>query len=108
MIVYNVTVHVQEQVENAWLDYMLGEHLADVLATGCFLDARLSKLLLNEPQGGITYSVQYTAHDQESLERYQSEFAQKLQADHVARFGEQCLAFRTSMQVIAHIPASNP
>jgi len=37
MIMYNVTVMVEESLSNDWLDWMNQTHIPDVMATGFFL-----------------------------------------------------------------------
>lgn len=102
MRVYNVTVHVEPNIEMEWLDYMVNEHIPDVMNTGCFTHARISKLESDQDQGGISYSIQYTADSKEQLQKYHANYALKLQSDHAHKFGQKCLAFRTEMQVVAH------
>ena len=45
MIIYNVTVNVDEDVLNSWLDWMTKNHIPDVLDTGLFIECKLSKIL---------------------------------------------------------------
>ena len=59
MIIYNVTVNIEDDVHDEWLAWMKQNHIPDVLATGKFTDARICKLLVDEQQG-TTYTVQYT------------------------------------------------
>lgn len=107
MLIYNVTVHVEAAIENQWLEYMLNTHIPDVMATGCFLGARICKLISDQDQGGISYSIQYTIEKEENWNAYQHQFAPKLQSEHIQKFGNQCLAFRTQMEVIAEFPRLN-
>ena len=58
MIIYNVTVKVDNSIAGAWLDWMKKEHIPDLMRTGLFLDYRLSKLLEQDETEGITYTVQ--------------------------------------------------
>ena len=102
MRVYNVTVHVEPGIEDAWLEYMLNRHIPDVINTGCFIQARISKLDSNQDQAGISFSIQYTAESKEKLMHYLQNFAPNLQAEHLKKFGQKCLAFRTEMEVIAN------
>ena len=59
MIIYNVTINIDETVHDKWIDWMRNKHINDVLATGLFISARLVKVLVDEDMGGVTYSVQY-------------------------------------------------
>jgi hypothetical protein len=102
MIIYNVTVNVNEEIQEDWLRWMNQEHIPDVLQTGCFLDARISRLLQIEEMGGITYSIQYSLESEDQLERYRVEHATRLQALHSKKFNGKFAAFRTVMEVVGH------
>ncbi|MCE2685764.1 MAG: DUF4286 family protein [Cryomorphaceae bacterium] len=99
MIIYNVTVSIDQAVEQDWLNWMRVQHIPAVLQTGCFLESRLSRVN-GEEDGGCTYSVMYLAPDQEALDHYQTEFAPALQQDHAARYQGRFAAFRTTLQLI--------
>ncbi len=85
-----------------WVDWMQNKHIADVLATGCFKENRMSKMLIPEdPEGdGETYSLQYLCSDMATLQRYQKEFAPALQAEHTAKFEGHFVAFRSIMELL--------
>ena len=99
MILYNVTVNVDGSVHNEWLTW-IKEHIPQVLATGKFIDAKLTKVLVEEEMGGTTYSVQYKAHSREALDAYYAEDAERLRGDGLKRFADKTLAFRTELEVI--------
>lgn len=101
MIIYNVTINIDDSVHNEWLHWMQTKHIADVLATGKFVSARMVKVLVEEEMGGQTYSVQYTADSREKLESYYSENAPELREEGLARFGSKMLAFRTELELIS-------
>lgn len=99
MVIYNVTVSIDQAVANDWLHWMRTKHIPDVLATACFLECRLSRVN-GEEEGGQTYSVMYLAPDQTTLEHYQAQFAPALQKDHMDRYQGKFAAFRTTLNVI--------
>ena len=70
MIIYNVTINVSEEVHDEWLTWMKQEHIPQMLDTGKFINAIMTKVLVEEPMGGVTYSVQYKAESKAMLERY--------------------------------------
>lgn len=99
MIIYNVTISIDQQVVIDWLEWMRSKHIPDVLKTGCFLECKLSKLNGHE-EGGVSYSVMYLALNQDALDRYQNEYAGALQKEHLLRFEGKFAAFRTTLSVI--------
>ena len=98
MIIYNVTVNIDEDVHDDWFDWMTNVHIKDVMDTGLFLEARFSRILAEE-EGGRSYSIQYLCKDMETLDKYQHEFAPKLQRDHTSRYEGKFVAFRTLLRV---------
>ena len=99
MIIYNVTINVDADIHNQWLVW-IKEHIPKVLATGKFKDAKLTKVLVEEELGGITYSIQYRAHSREALDAYYAEDANRLRQEGLKRFADKTLAFRTELEVI--------
>ncbi|MBT8307640.1 MAG: DUF4286 family protein [Maribacter sp.] len=100
MYIYNVTTNIDESVHDQWLKWMKEVHIPDVLATGKFLSAKICKVLVEEELGGITYSVQFTTLDKETLQSYYDNNAAKLQLDAMKLFPNKFVAFRTELEVI--------
>lgn len=99
MIIYNVTVNVDETIHEEWLIW-INEHIPLVLATGKFTEAKLTKVLVEEEMGGTTYSVQYRAKSRDDLDAYYREDAKKLRQDGLTRFADKTLSFRTELEII--------
>ncbi|HFA50143.1 MAG TPA: DUF4286 family protein [Bacteroidetes bacterium] len=101
MIIYNVTVKVENSIQNEWLKWMEEKHIPAVMATGCFTKNKIMRLL--EPpadEQGTTYAVQYFCKDMETLQHYSKQHAPALQADHMERYKGKYVAFRTVMEVV--------
>ena len=99
MILYNVTVKIENNAHDDWLDWMKNVHIPDVLKTGLFEDHKLCRILHDE-QDGKTYAIQYFCKDMDTFRRYQSQFATQLQAEHQKRYNNKYVAFRTLMEVL--------
>jgi hypothetical protein len=99
MIIYNVTVSVDQHVHEEWVLWMKNTHIPDVMATGLFLNSRLVRVLAEE-EGGVTYAVQYTTADMATYERYKNEHAPRLQAETLRLYGGRFHAFRTLLEVL--------
>ena len=99
MIIYNVTVNIDESIHEEWLKW-IKNHIPGVLATGKFIDARLTKVLVEEETGGTTYAIQYKAKSRESLDNYYQNDAAKLKQEGLLKFADKMLAFRTELEII--------
>lgn len=107
MILYNVTINIDESLHNKWLQWMKTKHINDVLATGKFTSARLIKVLVDEETGGVTYAVQYTTDSKDTLQRYYNEDAPRLREEGIKLFGDKMLAFRTELELIEEFFQNN-
>jgi hypothetical protein len=99
MILYNVTVSIDPAIHEDWLQWMREIHIPEVIATGCFHEARLSRIQ-GEEEGGMTFSVMYFSPNESLYEKYKSEFAPVLQKKHGEKYAGKFAAFRTILNVI--------
>jgi len=99
MIIYNVTANIDESVEADWLIW-IKEHIPQVLGTGKFEKATLSKVLVEEDMGGVTYSVQYRSYSREALDAYYREDADKHRLEGLKRFADKMLTFQTELEIL--------
>jgi len=104
MIIYNVTINVEDSIHYDWL-FWIKPHIKEVLATGKFISAKMTKVLVEEEMEGTNYSIQYTAKSRADLEAYYAEDAPRLQKTGIEKFGTKMLAFRTELQVIEEFHA---
>jgi hypothetical protein len=80
---------------------MKHKHIAEVMATGVFHNYRMSRMIGLEEDDGITYSVQYGLDSVAQLNDYFQKFAAHLQQEHIDKFKDKFVAYRTVMEVIA-------
>lgn len=107
-VIYNVTVKVNKVVAGRWLEWLSREHVPEVLATGCFTNARIVQLLEVDDEEGPTYAIQYTAPDQQRYEKYISEFANNMRSKSFEKWGDNFIAFRSVMEVLQNLTAKTP
>lgn len=98
MIIYNVTVSIDEDVHEDWLSWMQETHVPDVMRTGLFSESRISRILAEE-EGGISYSIMYHCESMDTFNRYEAEFAPALRDAHGKRYNGKFAAFRTLLEV---------
>ncbi|TXI84125.1 MAG: DUF4286 family protein [Crocinitomicaceae bacterium] len=99
MILYNVTVSIDPAIAEDWVNWMRTNHIPDVMATGCFVESRISRVH-GEEEGGETYAITYLSPSQEKMDEYQQQHAPLLQKDHSERYVGKFAAFRTILSVI--------
>lgn len=99
MIIYSVTINIEDSVELDWLEWMKKEHIPQVLDTGLFTDHRIFKVLTRqEDETGQTYNIQYECKSVNDFEEYQEKHAMALQKEHSERYEGKFFAFRTILE----------
>ena len=100
MIIYNVTINIDDSVHDKWLAWMMEKHIPEMMETGKFYKAKIVKVLVVEEMGGTTYSIQYFTENKETLEAYYTEDAPKMREEGQKLFGDKMLAFRTELELL--------
>lgn len=100
MIIYNVTIQLQHNIEEAWVSWMKETHIPDVMNTNCFEKFQMVKLLEIDETDGVTYAVQYYASNYLNYKYYTENFAKQLQQQSFDEWGNQFIAFRSIMQIV--------
>jgi len=98
-IIYNVTVNIDDSVHDDWLEWMKTEHIPEVMSTGCFIENKICKILVNE-EAGTSYSIQYTCVSMDDLQEYQKQHATRLQKKHSEKYKDRFTAFRTLLEIV--------
>lgn len=102
MILYNVTLNVDEEINEEWLNWMKETHLPEVMATRKFISFDMYKIQNhNENDKGNNYSVQYFANSLSDYRDYAYNFAPALKQKTLEKFGDKVIAFRTLLEKIA-------
>jgi hypothetical protein len=100
MIIYNVTIKVEQTIADAWLNWLLNEHIPEVLKTNCFTDYKVVRLLEVDDSEGPTYAIQYHAASKADYNRYIEQYADQMRRKSFGKWGDRFIAFRSVMQVV--------
>ena len=101
MIIYNVTINIEDDIHNDWVAWMKGSHIPDVMNTGYFVEYKICKVLSTQAdETGHTYAIQYTCNSIDDLNEYQKKHAPRLQEEHSTRYKGKFVAFRTLLKVV--------
>lgn len=98
MIIYNVTLRVDNSIVTEWLEWMKAEHMPAVMATGLFTEKRLARLLEQDELEGVTFVAQYCCNGLTEYNTYISQYSQQLRDESFRKFGDKFIAFRTLME----------
>jgi hypothetical protein len=99
-IIYNVTNKVDAAIADAWLHWLLQEHIPAIMQTGCFSSYKVVRLLEVDDTEGPTYAVQYSADSKADYNRYITVYAPAMRQKSYNKWGDRFIAFRSVMQVV--------
>lgn len=100
MLIYNVTIKVDESIASDWLQWMQQEHIPRIMDTGCFSEFKVVRLLDIDDSEGPTYAVQYFASTMDDYQLYQRQHAPRIRKESIDKWGDRFIAFRTLMEVV--------
>ena len=98
MIFYEVTAIPEPDVREVYEHYMRTKHVADVLASGCFVSARIGVT------GEGLYRTTYVAATRGDLERYLADHAPRLRADFAEHIPRGVQLSREILEVLQEWP----
>ncbi len=101
MIIYNVTIKVDTEIADNWASWMKDEHIPDLLQTGKIQDARLCRLIDDQPgEDAVTYVAQYSCNTMADYDAYIDAYATEMRERAFKAWGNKFVAFRTVMEVL--------
>ncbi|MFD2999967.1 DUF4286 family protein [Pontibacter toksunensis] len=100
MILYNITVNIENDVASNWLQWMKEVHIPEVMSKGYFLNNQVARLINEIDNGGTTYAVQYYCRSMADLEEYQRDHAPALDSKHMERYEGKYVIFSSMLEVV--------
>jgi hypothetical protein len=100
MFIYNVTTKVDWSISDAWVEWMLKEHMPALLETNCFIQYQLLRLHEQDDTEGPTYVAQYFAESKALYNRYLDLYANDFATIAIEKWKDGFIDFRTLLEVI--------
>lgn len=100
MLLYNETVGIDKEVEQAWLLWMRETYLPSMMATGMFIDSKIYRILHDNEDGTISYSIQYFSPSIDHIQKYLDEYAPQIGEAHRQKFANKHVIFRTLLEQV--------
>ena len=99
-IIYNVTVKVEQNSADEWLQWILNLHIPDIMQTKCFTGYKVVRLLDVDDSEGPTYAIQYFADSKAHYNRYVELHATAMIQKTFEKWGDRFIAFGSVMEVV--------
>lgn len=100
MMIYRVTVAIDQDIAEDWQNWMQEQHVPDVIRTGFFDSAEMFKVKQDKPQDRLTFVFEYRTSSWERYQQYSEQAAPALQKDHTDRYQGK---FAASRELLAHL-----
>ena len=99
MILFNITVIIEEEIEAEWLKWIKNVFVPDALSSNLLVSNRLLKVL-NSPNEGITYCLQFIADDLKNYTEFANKHSSALLNTHTEQFKNKAVSFSSIMEFI--------
>jgi hypothetical protein len=99
MVLYNITIIMDEAIQESWLSWAKEALAPRIMATELFVSNRTLKVL-DSPNEGVTYCIQFIADNLDMYNKFQDNFAQKLTSDYPSEFENRFVSFTTVMEFV--------
>jgi hypothetical protein len=101
MILYNVTINIEDEFHERWMKWMKEVHIPDVMRIGIFSHYRFFRLLTSvEDNTGTNYAVQYFCENLEKFQEYELKYAKALREEVEKNFSGRYYAFRSLLEEV--------
>ena len=100
MIIYSVTLKIDWSIQDGFENWMKEVHIPRVLETGMFVGYKIYKVLHDQDEGSVSYSVQYFAQTIKHVTAYFEKFAPRLMEEHRIQFQDKHVAFMTLLEEV--------
>ncbi len=102
MVVFNTTFHVEEELQEEFVEYMLQHFIPMSTKSGLLTSPRLARVFGKEEDEGHSYAMEFIAADIAALERWNADESQGVYAPLLEKFKEKLIGFSTIMQTIEY------
>ncbi len=99
MILYNVTVILDEEIQQEYLEWLKQKHVPEVMKLSGFASSRILKVL-DSPNEGVTYCIQYVADSREQYDNYLQHHAPALRNSFPETFTNKFVVYRSLMEYV--------
>lgn len=99
MILYNITVIIEESIETDWLKWINQYFVPEALSSNLLVSSRLLKVL-DSPNEGSTFCLQFIADNIQNYNEFKNLHASALLDEHALEFKNKSVFFSSVMEFI--------
>lgn len=100
MLLYNITIGIDKEIEAEWLLWMKEQYIPVIMQTGMFVDWKIYKVLHDQDENSVSYSVQYFSESIEKVVQFVEQIEPELNKEHQKKYKDRHVAFRTLLEEV--------
>ncbi|NLX67491.1 MAG: DUF4286 family protein [Bacteroidales bacterium] len=102
MIVFNTTFHVDAEIHEEFVEYMLQHFIPMSTKSGLLRSPRLSRVFGREEEAGHSFAMEFQVANIDTLEYWNKEESGVVYTPLLEKFKEKMVGFSTIMQTIEY------
>ncbi len=100
MYLFNITINIENQYREEWLDWINGKMKSLLNDKTLVLDFNILKIISEEMHNGSSFSFQYHIKDIEGIDVFEERYDREVAAGMYLLYKEKFVEFRTRLEVI--------
>ncbi len=100
MLIYNITVKVENTILEKWMKWQMEEHIPEIMSSNLFIKHKVFRLLEQDDNDGSTFVFQYYASAKTNYDKYIQEYAPVLREKALKKWGDRFVAFRSLLETV--------
>ena len=100
MILYNVTIGIDKEIEQDWLQWIRTIHIPAVVEAGKFVDYRFYKMLTHDDETTSSYCIQYFVPTIQQFQSFLDTAGKTLMEEHHQKFKDRHVVFQSLLEEV--------
>ncbi|GAB6013253.1 DUF4286 family protein [Viscerimonas tarda] len=100
MLIFNTTFHVEDDIQEAYLEYMRQTYIPVATNSGFLHMSCFAHIYPQHEEQGTSYSLQLRAKNTDTFNYWMKTEGEKLQRELASKFGNKVLGFVTLLEEI--------
>jgi hypothetical protein len=100
MIIYNTTFHIEEDIQNDFIEYILQILIPQATKSGLLTSPRFSRIFGEHEEKGFSYALEFTTESIDKLEKWNKMESATVTTPLIEKFKDKVVGFSTVMQTI--------
>ncbi len=100
MLIYNITVRIDNNIQDEWLRWQKEVHIPDMMSTGLFYDHRFFRLPEHDDADGKTFIIQFYLKEKKLYEKFIKEYSETFTKKNMNKWGDKSVLFQSLLESV--------